>query len=88
MRADLADRGGIGDEGDEPDVAAAVRALEWNVLSDAGEEFGPCNSGGVVGPGLVVPCRLTPALGAIADEVLEALEVARDVAVGERDAHA
>jgi hypothetical protein len=26
--------------------------------------------------------------GAIADEVLEALEVARDVAVGERDAHA
>ena len=58
------------------------------MLADAGEEFGPCNSGGVVGPGLVVPCRLTPALGAVADEVLEALEVARDVAVGERDAHA
>ncbi len=35
----------VGDEGDEADVAAAGRALEWKLLADAGEELGPCDSG-------------------------------------------
>ena len=42
----------VGDEGDEADVAAAGRALEWKLLADAGEELGPRDSGGVVGAGL------------------------------------
>jgi prepilin-type processing-associated H-X9-DG protein len=62
VRENLPDGGRVGDEGDEADVTAARGALERNVLADAGEELGPCNSGGVVGAGLVVPCTLTPAL--------------------------
>ena len=57
----------VGDEGDEADVAAAGRALQWKLLADAGEEFGPGNSRGVVGAGRLrkgarIPCTLTPAL--------------------------
>ena len=44
---DLPDRCRVGDEGDESDVARG--ALQWKLLADAGEEFGPGNSGGVVG---------------------------------------
>jgi hypothetical protein len=60
---DLPDGRRVGDEGDEADVAAASRALEWKLLADAGEELGPCDSGGVVEAGLVVPCRPREARG-------------------------
>jgi hypothetical protein len=60
---DLPDGCRVGDEGDESDVAAAGRALEWKLLADAGEELGPRDSGGVVGAGLVVPCRPRGARG-------------------------
>ena len=63
VRENLPDGGRVGDEGDEADVTAARGALERNVLADAGEELGPCNSGGVVGAGLVVPCRPRGARG-------------------------
>ena len=39
MREDRTDGCRVGDEGDEPDVAAACGALEREMLADAGEEF-------------------------------------------------
>ncbi len=33
----------IGDEGDEPNIAAAVRALEWKILTHPRHEFCPRN---------------------------------------------
>ena len=61
MREDFSNWPGVGDECDEADVAAAVGALDWKLLVDACEKFGPRDAGGVVGTGLVVPCTLTPA---------------------------
>jgi hypothetical protein len=49
---DLADGPRLRDEGDQPDVAATVRALERKLLAYPGQQFRPCNPGGVVRPGL------------------------------------
>ena len=43
MCQDLPDRSGLGDERDEPDVAAAPRALERKLLPHPGHEFRPGN---------------------------------------------
>jgi hypothetical protein len=40
---DLADRPWFGDEGDQPDVAAAGWALERELLAQPGHEFRPGN---------------------------------------------
>jgi hypothetical protein len=45
MEQDLPDRGRVGDERDEPDVATAGRAREREVFSDPREELGPSDSG-------------------------------------------
>jgi len=49
---DLPDRPRFGDEGDQPGVAATVRALERKLLPHPGQEFRPRNPGGVVRAGL------------------------------------
>jgi hypothetical protein len=49
-----ADRSRLGDEGNQPDVAAAVRVPERKLLPHPGQEFGPGNPGGVVRAGLVM----------------------------------
>jgi hypothetical protein len=61
MEQDLPDRGRVGDERDEPDVATAGRAREREVFSDPREELGPSDSGGVVGTGRCIGGSLTPA---------------------------
>ena len=48
MCQDLPDRSGLGDERDEPDVAATVRALERKLLPHPGQEFRPGNPRRVV----------------------------------------
>ena len=53
-REDLADRPRLRDEVNEPDVAAAPRALERKLLSHPGHEFRPGNPRGVVRAGLVM----------------------------------
>jgi hypothetical protein len=50
----LADRPRLGDEGDQPDVAAAVWALEWELLAYPGQEFRPGNPRRVVRAGLLI----------------------------------
>jgi hypothetical protein len=40
IREDLPDRGRVGDEGDESDVAAAGRAREREVFCDPSDELG------------------------------------------------
>ena len=50
----LPDRSRLGDERNQPDVAAAVRALERKLLPHPGQEFRPGNPGGVVRPGLLI----------------------------------
>ena len=62
MREEFSNWPGVGDECDEADVAAAGRALEWEVFRDPRDELGPRDLRGVVGAGLVVPCTRTPAL--------------------------
>jgi len=54
MCQDLPDRPRLRDEGNEPDVAAAPRALERKLLSHPGHEFRPGNPRGVVRAGLVM----------------------------------
>ena len=39
----------VGDEGNEPDVAAAGRAPQWKRLGNPRKQLGPRDSGGVVG---------------------------------------
>jgi hypothetical protein len=57
------DRPWVRDEGDQPDVAATVRALERKLLTHPGQQFRPGNPRGVVRAGLcVVRGTLTPAL--------------------------
>jgi hypothetical protein len=57
------DRPGLRDEGDQPDVAAARRALERKLLPHPGQQFRPGNPRGVVRAGLcLVRGTLTPAL--------------------------
>ena len=41
-------------EGDQPDVAATRRALEWKLLPHPGQEFRPRNPGGVMRAGLLI----------------------------------
>ena len=41
MCQDLSDRARLGDERNQPDVAAAVRALEWKLLAHPGHELCP-----------------------------------------------
>ena len=48
MGQDLPDRPWLRDERDQPDVAAAVRALEPKILTHPGQEFRPRNPRGVV----------------------------------------
>jgi hypothetical protein len=48
---DLPDRPRLGDEGDQPDVAAARQALEGKLLSHPHHQFRPCNPGGGVRAG-------------------------------------
>jgi len=52
VREDLPDRPGLGDERDEPDVAAARRAQERKLLPRPRHQLGPRNPGGVVRAGL------------------------------------
>jgi hypothetical protein len=52
MRENPPDRPRLGDERDEPDVAAAVRALEWKLLPHPCHQFGPGDPRGVVSAGL------------------------------------
>jgi hypothetical protein len=40
--------------GNQTDVAATVRALERELLAYPGQQFRPCNPGGVVRPGLLM----------------------------------
>ena len=61
MREDLPDRPWLRDEGNEPDVAAAVRALERKLLTHPGHQLGPGNPGGVVRAGLLIRIRVTAA---------------------------
>ena len=50
---DLPDRARLRNERDQPNVAAAVRALERKLLPHPGQEFRPGNPGGVVRAGLL-----------------------------------
>ena len=43
MCQDLSDRAGLGDERNQPDVAATVGALEWKLFPHPGQEFRPGN---------------------------------------------
>ncbi len=52
MREDLPDRARLGDERNQPDVAAARRTLERKLLPHPPHEFGPRDSGSLVGVGL------------------------------------
>jgi len=52
VRQDLPDRPGLGDERDQPDVAAARRAQEGKLLPHPRYQLGPGNPGGVVRAGL------------------------------------
>ena len=54
MCQDLPDRARIGDECDQPDIAAAVRALDRKLLPHPGDQFRPRDSRRVVRPGLVI----------------------------------
>jgi hypothetical protein len=49
MREDLPDRPWFGDECDQPDIAAALRALERKLLPYLGHELGPSDPRGVAG---------------------------------------
>jgi hypothetical protein len=53
----LPDRSRPGDERNQPDVAAAVRALERKLLPHPDQEFRPGNPGGVVRPGLLISAQ-------------------------------
>ena len=59
----LPDRPWLRDEGNEPDVATAVRALERKLLAHPGQEFRPGNSRRVVRAGLLI--RVAAASGAV-----------------------
>jgi hypothetical protein len=59
MREDFLDRPWLRDERDQPDVAAAVRALERKLLPQPRHEFRPGNPGCVVRAGLLL--RITTA---------------------------
>jgi hypothetical protein len=48
MREDLPDRRWFGDECDQPDIAAAPRALERKLFPNPGHELGPSDPGSVV----------------------------------------
>ena len=54
MREDPSNRNRIGDERDEPDVAAAGWALERKLLPHPGQEFRPGNPRGVMRAGLLI----------------------------------
>jgi hypothetical protein len=58
---DLPDRPRIGDECDQPDVAAAVRALKWKLLPHPRHQFRPRNPRRVVRAGLLIRIRTTAA---------------------------
>ena len=62
IREALPDRGRVGDEGDESDVATAGRAREREVFGDLLHELGPSYSGGVVGTACGIGGTFTPAL--------------------------
>jgi hypothetical protein len=53
MREDLPDRPWLRDKGNEPDGAAAVRALEWKLLAHPRHQRGPRNPRRVVRAGLL-----------------------------------
>ena len=53
----LPDRPWLCDERNQPDVAAAVRALERKLLPHPGHEFRPSNPGGVVRAGCLMRVR-------------------------------
>jgi len=59
----LPDRPGRRDEGDQPDVTAAVWALERKLLPNPGQESRPRNPGGVMRAGLLI--RGAAASGAV-----------------------
>jgi len=52
MRKNLPDRPWLGDERDQPDVAAAVWALKRKLLPHPRHQFCPCNPRRIVGAGL------------------------------------
>ena len=52
MREDFPERPGIGDERDQPDVAATRRARKRKLLTHPRHQYGPGNPGCVVGAGL------------------------------------
>jgi len=61
VRENLPDRSGLGDEGDQPDVAAARWALERKLLPDPRHQFRPRNPRGVMRAGLLIRIRVTAA---------------------------
>ena len=85
MGQDLPDRSWLRDERDEPDIAAAVRALKWKLLRHPRHEPGPRNPGGVVRTGLVM--RIAAASRGVTAAPMPAghgLALLADVADGER----
>jgi len=57
MCEDLPDRARLRNERDQPDVGAAVRALEWKLLPHPGQKLGPGDPGGVVRAGFLMRVR-------------------------------
>ena len=85
MCEDLPDRARLGDERDQPDVAAAVRALEWKLIAHPRHEFRPGNPRGVVRAGLLM--RVRAASGGVTAVSMPAgsgLAPLADVADGQR----
>ena len=82
---DLPDRARLRNERDQPNVAAAVRALERKLLPHPGQEFRPGNPGGVVRAGLLM--RVTAASRGVTVAPMPAgsgVAPLADVADGER----